>query len=66
MINHDYTKTVFRNNIKRYNTNPRLAGSCDDELDCVLELLIEIVNEALVKSDKDYFLQDVVFKIRSA
>ena len=37
---------VFRNDIKWYNTNPRLGGSWKDELDDVSRLHIEIKEEA--------------------
>ena len=63
MINCDYTKTILRNNIKQYNTKSRLGGYCEDELNNVFELLIEIENEALAKTDKDYLSNDVAYKL---
>ena len=27
VVDHAYTKKIFRNNIKRYNSSPRLGGS---------------------------------------
>ena len=35
VLNHDFTEKVFRNDIKRYNADPKPGGSCEDELDNV-------------------------------
>ena len=54
---------VFRNDIKCYNTNRRLGGPWKDELDDVSELHIEMKEEAAAISEKDYFLNDVAYKL---
>ena len=63
VINRDYTKNIFRNDILRYNPNPILGGSCKSELDNVLKLLIETETKALATNEKDYILNDVTYKL---
>ena len=39
LLNRVYTKKIFRNDINKYKSNPRLGGSCENKLDNVLKLL---------------------------
>ena len=42
VFNHNYTNKAFRDEINRYNSNPRFGRPSDDELDDGLKLLEEI------------------------